>query len=337
MHDDAAPSPVLFFETLTAYQKTAALKAALELDLFTAIGAVPATSAEIAARCKASERGIRILCDYLTILTFLEKSAERYSLTTDSATFLNRGSPTFAGGTAGFLLAPSLRTNFDHLSAAVRKGGTADAEHGTIAPEHPVWIEFARGMAPMMFPQAEALADLLSLAPGGTTKVLDISASHGAYGMAVARRNADIHLVALDWEPVLKLTRENAEKAGLAERFSTIDGNAFDVELGRDYDVILIPNFLHHFDAATCVDFLRKVKTALRDGGRVAIVEFVPNPDRISPPEAASFSLVMLATTPAGDAYTFAEFQEMLSQAGFGETERHPLPPGVATAIIARR
>ena len=331
------PSPDLFFEVLTSYQKSAALKAALELDLFTAISDTPATAAEIAARRDASPRGVRILCDYLTILGFLEKLWDRYALRPDSAVFLDRQSPAYAGGAAEFLLAPPLTRAFDQLADAVRKGGVAESDLGTLEPEHPVWIHFARGMAQMMVPPAQALAELVPLDSNRPAKILDISASHGMYGIAFARKNANARLIALDWAPVLEVARENARAAGVEDRFSTIAGSAFDVDLGMNYDVVLIPNFLHHFDAPTCVRFLKKVHDALRAGGCVAIVEFVPNADRITPPEVASFSLVMLASTPAGDAYTFAEFTEMLQQAGFRSAEQYPLPPSAQTAVIAKK
>ena len=332
---ESAPSPVLFFDTLTAYQDTAALKAALELKLFTAIGQSGATAAALAAKCDAAERGIRILADYLTILGFLEKKDDRYSLTRDSATFLDEESPAYAGGAAAFLLSPTIRGAFGGLAAAVRKGGTAQSEEGTMAPEHPVWIDFARGMAPMMTPPAQALAELLPLDATRPSRILDIAAGHGVYGIAVGQKNPQAQLVALDWAPVLEVARENARAAGLADRFSTIAGSAFEVDLGENYDIVLVPNFLHHFDQPTCVTFLKKVHAALGAGGCVAIVELVPNPDRVTPPESASFSLVMLATTAAGDAYTFAEFEEMLNQSGFREIRQHPLPPSVATAVIA--
>ena len=64
------PSPELFFETMLAYQRTAALKAAIELDLFTAIGEGAHTSEALAQRCQTSERGMRILCDYLVVIGF---------------------------------------------------------------------------------------------------------------------------------------------------------------------------------------------------------------------------------------------------------------------------
>ncbi len=337
MDNNESPSPVLFFHTLTAYQHTGALKAALELDLFSAIRENGATAAQLATRCEATERGVRILCDYLTVLGFLEKKGERYHLTKDSATFLDRNSPAYAGGAAEFLLSDHLTQAFANIAGAVRKGGTVHAGGGSMAPEHPMWLSFARGMGWMMMPGAQTLAGLIALDPARATKVLDISASHGIWGLSFAQRNPRAEIVALDWAPVLPVARENAGRMGLAERFSTIEGSAFEVDFGRDYDVVLLPNFLHHFDPPTGVQLLRKCHAALRENGRVAIVEFVPNPDRVSPPDAATFSLVMLASTERGDAYTFAEFEQMLHDARFSSIEQHPLPPGISTAIIAQK
>lgn len=334
---DAAspPSPQLFFETINAFQKTAALKAAIDLGLFTAIGNAPATAAEIAARCQCPERGIRILSDNLTILGFLTKDGNRYTLTPSSAVFLDQNSPAYFGGAVKFLLAPGLTEAFTDLAATIRRGSLHTSEHGTTAPDHPAWVEFARAMGPMMGPAAQGAAELVPLDPSRDTLVLDISASHGAYGIAFAQKNPRAHLVALDWEAVLGIALENAIAAGIANRFSRIVGDAFTVELGHDYDVVLIPNFLHHFNIADCTRFLRRVHAALRPGGRVVIVEFVPHEDRITPPPAASFSLVMLGTTPEGDAYTFAEYQTMLAAAGFHDATLHSLPPTAESAVLA--
>jgi len=332
---DTPPSPALFFDVINAYQKTAALKAAIELDLFTHLDESPARSAVLASRCSAAPRGVRILCDFLVIHGFLEKLAEEYALTRDSAVFLSRRSPAYAGGAVAFLLSPEISGAYDDLAAAVRHGGTVCGELGTVAPEHPVWLEFARSMGPLMQPNAQALAELVPLPPEAPATVLDISASHGAYGIAFAQRFPQVRLVALDWAPVLEITRENAVAAGLAERFSTIAGSAFSAELGSGYDVALIPNFLHHFSMADCVVFLRRIHMALDFGGHIGIVEFVPNPDRVSPPTAAGFSLVMLGTTPEGDAYTFAEYDAMLREAGFTGIRAERLPAGEATAVLA--
>ena len=335
MTTPAQPSPDLFFDTLTAYQKTAALKAAIDLNLFTALADAPATAAHIAKACNAAERGVRILCDYLTVLGFLQKSGDQYNLTLDSTVFLSRKSPAYAGGVADFLLSDHLTSAFKRLTEAVRKGGTAESQQGSTAPEHPMWMTFAQSMGSLMAQAAAGLAELQPLDPNRPTKVLDISASHGVWGIAFAKRNPKAHLVALDWAPVLQITTQSAHAADLANRFSTIAGSAFDVDLGTDYDVVLVPNFLHHFNPADCIRFLKRCHAALRPGGRVAIVEFVPNSDRVTPPQAAGFSLVMLATTPEGDAYTFAEYTAMLAEAGFQKPTAHSLPASVNQAVIS--
>ena len=332
---DATPSPQLFFETINAFQRSGALKAAVDLGLFTAIGATPSTAAEIAARCGCPERGIRILSDNLVILGFLTKDGALYALTPSSAVFLDKNSPAYFGGAVNFLLAPGLTEAFRDLAATIRRGRLHTTEQGTTAADHPAWIEFARAMGPMMRPAAEGAADLVPLDPSRDTRVLDISASHGVFGITFAKRNPRAHLVALDWESVLAITEQNAAAAGFADRFSKIAGNAFTVDLGSGYNAVLVPNFLHHFSAAECTAFLRRVHAALRPGGRVVIVEFVPDENRVTPPAAASFSLVMLGTTPEGDAYTFGEYRGMLMSAGFRDAELHPLLPTVQSAVIA--
>lgn len=335
MSDAVPPSPQLFFQTINAYHNTAALKAGIELGVFTAIGTNGATSPQIADRCQSPLRGIRILCDYLAILGFLVKDGGRYSLTKDTAFFLDERSPAYMGKAVKFLLAPSLTEAFADLASTVRTGKVHTSEHRTTAPDHPIWIEFARAMGPMMVPCAQGASELVPLNPSRDTKVLDISSSHGAYGIAFAHQNPRVHLVALDWQAVLAVTEENALAAGLEGRFSKIVGDAFTADLGSDYDAVLVPNFLHHFSIAECTAFLSRVRDSLRAGGKVVIVEFVPNEDRISPPAAATFSLVMLGTTPQGDAYTFSEYQQMLSDAGFRDAELHPLPPTAQSAVIA--
>ncbi|HEX4900256.1 MAG TPA: class I SAM-dependent methyltransferase [Pyrinomonadaceae bacterium] len=331
------PNPALLFQTINAYQRTEAMKAAIELEVFTAIGEGKQTAAEIAQRCGAAERGIRILCDFLTIMGFLTKAEKNYSLTADSAMFLDKKSPAYMGGATKFLLSPMLTAGYKEFTAAVRKGGVAASEEGTIAPDHPVWVDFARAMSPLMAMPAELMARLVDPEAKQKLKILDIAAGHGFFGIAFARNNPNVEVVALDWANVLEVAKENAAKAGVADRYSTIPGSAFDVDYGAAYDLVLLTNFLHHFDPPTCEKLLRKVHAALKPGGRAVTLEFVPNEDRISPPESASFAVMMLGSTPAGDAYTFAELEQMMTAAGFGKSEFHQLPPSIQQVVISHK
>ena len=329
-------TPERVFRTLNAFHETAALKAAIELEVFTAIGEGKTSLKEIAARCQASERGVRILCDYLTVGGFLTKSDSRYGLSADSAVFLDRRSPAYIGSAVGFLVAPEIVEAFGNLTAAVRKGGTMMGEEGTVGVANPVWIEFARSMAALMRMPSELLADLVLAGSAGKMKVLDIAAGHGLFGIALARRNPEAEIVAVDWPGVLEVAKENAQAAGVAGRYRTVEGSAFDVDFGGGYDLVLLTNFLHHFDVPTCVKLLKKVHAALRPGGRAVTLEFVPNEDRVSPPAAATFSMIMLSSTPSGDAYTFPELEAMFRQAGFASSELHQLPPSFEQVIISR-
>jgi ubiquinone/menaquinone biosynthesis C-methylase UbiE len=191
-------------------------------------------------------------------------------------------------------------------------------------------------MAPMFLLPAQAAAKLLTT-PGQPANVLDVAAGHGLFGIQVALHNPAAEVTFQDWENVLEVARENATAHGLTGRFRTIAGNAFDVALGSGYDLVLLPNFLHHFDCDTNVRLLRKVHASLTPGGRVAVVEFVPNDDRVSPPDGALFAMRMLGTTPAGDAYTAAELDRMLSEAGFTGGHAVRLAPAPQTLIVATR
>jgi ubiquinone/menaquinone biosynthesis C-methylase UbiE len=331
------PSPELFFQTVNSYQRTAAVKAAVELDVFSAIGEGHATVDKIAASRDLSERGARILCDYLVINGLLTKEAGRYGLTQDSALFLDRRSPAYMGGTLEFLLAPSLVSNFDDLASAVRRGGTVSDEGGTVAPDNPVWVKFARAMMPMMAMNAQTIAAMSGDLAGREVKVLDIAAGHGLFGIAFARQYPEAEVYALDWAAVLEVAKENAGAAGVAERYHTIEGSAFDADFGEGYDVVLLTNFLHHFDPPTCETLLRKVRASLADGGRALTLEFVPDDDRITPPASAAFSLMMLAGTPGGDAYTFAELERMFANAGFARSELRDLPASPQKLVVSQK
>jgi len=329
------PSAEVVFDTLFAYQRSAALKSAIDLDVFTSIDRGDKTTAAIATRCGASERGIRILCDYLSTIGLLTKSDGTYHLTPESASFLSKRSPAYLGTTARFLLRPELKHNFEELTAAVRCGGVPPAGDNNVADENPIWVEFARSMGPMMVPAAHAIADLVA-GTSGALKVLDIAAGHGLFGITIAQRNPRAEIVAVDWPSVLAVAGEHARSVQVQDRYRALPGDAFRVDFPSGFDVALVTNFLHHFDSPTCTNFLRKVHAALTPGGRVVLLEFVPNPDRVSPPVPARFSLTMLAGTPGGDAYTFAELQQQLESAGFRNVSAHPLPTP-ETILLAQK
>ena len=329
----ASPPPDLgvIVDALCAFQLTQALKGAIELDLFThlAVGAV--TPAAIAERAGASERGVRILCDYLTVRGLLGKEDGRYTCTPTTALFLDKRSPAYMGTIANFLAHDRIVERYRDIAGAVRKGGTATTS--TMSHNDPVWVDFARSMAPFIDIVAQQVGPLVAT-PGRPQKVLDIAAGHGLFGLRVAQANPSATVYGVDWADVLKVAVENASALGVADRYQTIPGSAFDVDLGSGYDLVLVPNFVHHFDAATNTEFLTRLRRTMNAGGTMAIVEFVPNDDRISPPLPAAFSMQMLGATDRGEAFTWKDLDAMLAGAGFANRRAQALEPTPQTLVL---
>ncbi len=332
-----APSPILVFDNLMAYQRSFALRAAIELDLFRAIGEGIHDVPSLAKRCRASERGTRVLCDYLTIMGLVEKRDGHYIHTPTSQAFLDPASPACIAATARFLGNPAMYEPYLHLTDIVRNGRTVLPGEGSVEPENPIWVEFAHSMAPMMAPMAGPLGFIVLEGLTGRISVLDIAAGHGLFGIEVAKQNPQARVIALDWAAVLEVARDNARKAGVGERYETLAGSAFEVDYGGPHDIVLLTNFLHHFDPRTCIQLLKKVRAALKPGGIAAALEFVPNEDRVSPPMAAGFALTMLASTASGDAYTFRDLELMYREAGFTAIKAHPIPRSPHTVVVGNR
>jgi ubiquinone/menaquinone biosynthesis C-methylase UbiE len=331
------PSPDGIFGALVAHQHTAALKAAIELDVFTAIGETADTVAALAKRCKATERGVRILCDYLAVLGFLTKQDQRYALTEESAVYLDRRSPACIASIADFLTLPEKLDAFRDLAAVIRTGRPVLSQgQGSISPENLIWVSFARSMGTMQIPVARELARIVNAGAGSKWKVLDIAAGHGVYGIELAKQNPNAEIFAQDWAAVLDVAEENARAAGVGVRFHRLPGSAFEVEFGSGYDIVLITGFLHHFGPAEIEDLLRKVRSALALGGLVVTVDFVPNEDRLGPPRAAAFCMEMLGTTVSGDAYTFSEYERMFRNAGFSSNVLRPVTASGHSLILSR-
>jgi SAM-dependent methyltransferase len=330
------PDPSLFWDTVLGFHRSAAIRAAVDLDVFTAIAGGANTIPPMAEMLTASERGLRILCDTLTVWGFLTKTGDAYGLTPDSAMFLDRRSPAYLGGIVTFLQHDFHYKNMDRLADTIRHGWPTGIED-TLTVEHDVWVEFAHSMVGMIAPLANFLAQAAVKGASGPLKVLDIAAGHGLFGIGVAKAHPEAQITAVDWPKVLEVAQSNADKAGVSNRYEQRPGSAFDVDLGEDYDLVLVTNFYHHFDQPTCVKLAKRFHAALKPGGRMLTLEFVPNADRVTPPGSATFPLIMLANTPGGDAYTFDEYDVMFKEAGFGSSSVIDPPFGAHRVVVSQR
>ena len=332
MAQPTGPQPNLgkIFDAMNAYQISMSIKGALALELFTHIDEGIATAEDHAKRSGATLKGVRVVCDFLAVNGLLAKQDGRYSLPLDSKFFLSKHSPAYVGAAVNFLHHPRLMNCFSDLSATMMRGGATD----DILSDEGIWEEYARSMTGIVAAVARAAAALLQQG-GPIRNVLDIAAGHGLFGIQVAQSNPEVHVTALDSAAVLKVAVQNATVAGVDSRYTLLSGSAFDVDLGSGYDLVLLPNFIHALDFAPNVALLKRIREAMAPGGRIAVIEFVPNEDRISPPSAAAFGLMMLGSLPGGDAYTFAEIAAMLMESGFKNPKMEDLLPTPQRMVTA--
>ena len=328
---DAWDNPA--YEAALAYQRTAALIAAVKLDIFSLIGAGTATSDELAEKTGASKRGMRILCDFLTVIGLLQREEGIYRVESVARRYLDKASPAWMASAVEFFAAPeTLDLVLTDPTSYVRRGGSDGLAH--LAPSHSIWVRFAEAMIPVASVTAKRAAAYLASLDNRPDKVLDVAAGHGLYGIELARRLPEANVTALDWPEVLTLARRNAEDAGVGNRFHTVAGSAFEAEWGQEFDLVLLANFLHHFGREDCSALLRKTKASLSSKGRACAIDFIPNEDRVSPPMQAMFAFWMLATTPEGDAYTLKDITEIAQDAGFRRITAHPLRPTPQTLVL---
>jgi len=336
-HQSPEFTPDFFFTTVNSYYRTAAVKAGIQLGLFDVVDGEGKSIAEIAQACHASTRAMRILCRFLASIGFLKTSNDLFFMTREMALYLGRKSPGYLGDSIDFLLSPYIVDAFRDLASVVRTGKVGLSDGGITSPNHPQWVEFARVMAPSMALPALLVAELADGEASQPLKVVDVAAGHGLFGLAIAQRNPNATVTLIDWGNVLQLARDNAANAHVLDRVEFRAGDAFDVDFGRDQDVIILANFLHHFDEAACDKILKKAHAALRDGGRVLTVEFIVNEDRTSPTIAAEFSMMMLGTTLGGEAWAYSDLERMLRRTGYGEVKLQAIPPAMEQVILATK
>jgi len=326
-------TPQRILLTLQAYRDSAALNTAIQLDLFTRIAHGADTVGRIAAELGIPVRGVRLLCEYLTVAGLLEKEDEQLKLTEDVARFLDKKSPAYLGDTAQVLRSPQLLQGFERLTESVRAGKAArpDEPRPTTRPE---WIEMARGVADEA-EAARAFAAMIEFPMGQPLKILDVGAFDGAYGIALALRYPEAVVVALDCPQALAMAQQNADAARLGTRYQNIPGDPLVSPLGKHYDAALLAGALNQFDEAQITSLFMRIHYALKKNARLVLLEHLSSDSPEFLRDFAGFHLNVLAATPRGGVYGLDDLKGILASSGFKFVDARPVPLARATLVTA--
>jgi len=324
---------------MLAYKQTALLRTGVELGVFDALAEGPASDYQVARACGLDPRGARLLLNALAGLGLLTVGEHSFALGPDAAAHLVRGRPGYVGDMTKVMSSSWEWDALKSLPDAVRRGGTVLDWHAE-TPEYPYWQDFAAYAGAVAAPTAERAATALDAWAGTRTqlRVLDVACGHGLYGFTLARHQPQAQVWSLDWETVLAVTRQHAERLGVSDRVRTIAGDMFTTPLGGPYDVVMITNVLHHFSEDRGTELIRRAAGVTAPGGRIVLVGFTVDdrpPDL--DPEPHLFSILMLLWTFQGEVHSVRAYRRMLASSGFGEPEVLTVPSLPLRVIIAER
>lgn|ERR1017187_5553473 len=317
-------------DRIRAFQQSRVILTALELDLFTAIGEGGA-AADIAVRIQADPRATEMLLHALASLQLVAKRDGLFHNSPAAARYFTAGAPHNAR--PGLLHTAGLWKNWSTLTDCVRAG--TSVIHQEMAERSNDWTQAF--IAAMHRNAVERAAPLVAaVGAQGVRRMLDVGGGSGAYSIAFAGANPELQAYLLDLAAVLPLAQRHIEQAGLAGRVHTRIGDLRTDHLGEGYDLVLVSAICHMLDEKENAHLIGRCYDALAPGGRLAIQEFILEPDKCAPQSAALFSLNMLVGTRAGASYSEPEYTAWMHAAGFTAIRRVRVP-GPAGLIIGTR
>ena len=291
---------------------------ALELDIFTAVGD-GANAEQIRMRIHANARAVGMLLNALVALGLLSKSGDACRNTPESARFFVQGSKD--NHRNGLLHTANSWHRWSTLTDAVRSGTRIPIER----EDTPEWTRnFIAGMQRNAKDRAPLVVKALGTA--GVRRILDLGGGSGAYSIAFARACPGVQCEILDVPQVVPLTAEYVSNAGVSAQVRLRAGDMLQDDFGSGYDIIMLNAICHMFSEEQNRDIFRRAHQALAPDGRLVVQDFILNPDKTGPQQAALFSLNMLVATDAGATYSEPEYTQWMKAAGFTDIRRIKLP-----------
>lgn len=298
--------------------------AAARLGVFEALTSGPLSAPEIAGRCAADPERLAVLCDVLVGLELLDREGDRYALTSTASAFLLRESPRSMHDL--LFQSPGPWENWPGLDATVRGE----------PPVHPVDAEFYAGLGRATFPTQLRVAEGTAALAGPVRRILDLGAGAGPWTIALLRANPRARATVNDFEPVLRLAREQLRAAGVDDRCELLPGDYFDVDLDASFDAVVLAHVLRAEGRARAPELLARAVNALVPGGVIVVADYFVDDDHRGPLNALLLGATMLASTTTGATFTFAEYQRWLSDAGIADVRlAQPIP--FQTVMLGRK
>lgn len=312
-------SPQALMEMSFSFAPSRVLSAALQLAVFSHIAAGKKSVAEIAQAAEASERGMRMLLDALVPLQLLTREGDAFELTPMAAEYLVRDGENYIGA---MMETDMTWQAWGQLADVVRTGKPPRlVETQEVAEQF--FAVLVRSLHVINREPSRLAAEALG---AGTThkgmRVVDVACGSGIWSIAIAEADAEARITAQDFPGIFNVTKEYLKRHGVADRYDFLPGDLKQVDFGENrFDLVILGNIVHSEGEASSRDLFKRLHRALRPGGRISVIDMIPNDERTGPPFPLFFALNMLINTEVGGTYTLSEYTDWLKDAGFARVE----------------
>jgi len=316
-------SPSRIIELASAFYDSCVLFTASDLGVFDKLAELEGGSADtIAEELGLDLRATRLLMDACVAVGLVVKEDGMYRNTPESDAFLVRGKP---GDLSG-----AIRYNRDvypawgNLAKMVQTGKPVEKPELHLGDDADRTRTFVMSMHGRAMWIGRALVPLLNLE--GRRKLLDVGGGPGAFSVLLAKAYPELSCTVIDLPEVVKIAAELIEQQGMSARVGTLPGDYHRFEFPGGNDVVTIFGVLHQESPATIQDIFNRAHEALVPGGVIYIMDMMTDRSHTTPKFSALFAVNMALTTDTGWVFSDEELRNWLTNAGFVDTDVHPLP-----------
>ncbi len=308
-------------EILWQFAASKAFLSAVELGVFTELAGGPLDCQTLRARLGLHPRAARDFFDTLVALGVLERHGERYANTPESAFYLDRTKPNYAGGIAEMANA-RLYGFWGSLTQALRTGQPQNEIQGGDSIFDALYSDpqrlkgFLTGMTGNSLPTARAMAEKFPWRDYKT--FVDIGTAQGALPVQIALAHQHLGGGGYDLPVVGPVFNEYVASFGLQDRVHFHPGDFMKEPLPRA-DVLIMGHILHDWNLDEKRMLLAKAYDALPRGGVLIVYEHLIDDERRNNLRGLLMSLNMLIETPGGFDFTGADCRGWMREAGFGD------------------
>ncbi len=323
-------------DAIYGFTRSRLLFTAVDLLLFTHIYEGKNTIEQLAPILEADTRALRMFMDGLVGTGFLGKENNVYTLPEDVENYLVQSSANYMGGMVKH--GKRLYDNWGLLRDVIRSGMPAGGARALTHIEE-YFSELVKGLYVSNFQTAQELASALEIGSENNTdlKILDVAGGSAVWSIVMLEKDPKSRATVLDYPKVIEVAKEYIDSHGLSERYDYIPGDLEMLDFPEaQYDLAILANICHAIGEETAEKLIADVAKSLKLGGRIAIVDFVPDNARSQEGWPLIFGVNMLISTDSGDVFTQEQYKNWFEKAGLSFVATKELESEVTTLIGLR-